>query len=95
VYRDRLRAASPGVGFIFLDGSRAVIAERMAQRRHPYMPASLLDSQLQTLERPGADEPDVLQLPIDQALDALVQQALAALYATAPAAAEPSPRGAA
>lgn len=90
-YRDRLRAGCPGVSFIFLDGSRELIAARMAQRRGHYMPPSLLDSQMQTLEPPGSDEPDVLHLRIDQPLTLLVQQTSALLLTTASAAAE-SPR---
>lgn len=86
VYRDRLRAACHGVNFIFLDGSRELIAERMAQRRDHYMPTSLLESQLLTLERPGADEPDVLHLRIDRPLSALVQQACTALRTSGSAA---------
>ena len=78
-YRDRLRAACPGVRFLFLDGDRADIAARMAQRSDHFMPGSLLDSQLRTLERPGPDEPDVLRLDILQPLDSLVQQACCAL----------------
>lgn len=93
-YRDRLRAACPGLRFIFLDGSRELIAERMAKRQDHYMPASLLDSQLQTLERPGADEPDVLHLQIDQPLGTLLLQASRALRqcASTPAATHLEPR---
>src|SRR2546428_706386 len=49
VYRDVLREAGE-VQFIFLRGSRAVIAERLANRRGHFMPATLLDSQFATLE---------------------------------------------
>ena len=56
VYRDRLRAAAPGLLLVFLDGSREVLAQRMAGRPGHFMPASLLDSQLATLERPDPDE---------------------------------------
>ncbi|MCA0243423.1 MAG: gluconokinase [Proteobacteria bacterium] len=97
VHRDRLRAACPDLGFIFLSGSRERIAERLAQRRGHYMPASLLDSQLQTLEPPGADEPDVLHLGIEPPLAQLVRQAADAVQAgeraaerTAERAAEPT-----
>ena len=55
-YRDVLRAAAPEVQFIYLEGSRALIAERVAERRGHFMPASLLDSQIATLEEPGSDE---------------------------------------
>jgi gluconokinase len=56
-HRDLLAAASPGaVRFVFLDAPEDVVRERLAERRGHYMPASLLDSQLAALERPGPDE---------------------------------------
>ncbi|MCS0499427.1 gluconokinase [Protaetiibacter mangrovi] len=54
-YRDRLRAAAPGVRFVLLDGTRELLAARMSSRHH-FMPETLLDSQLATLERPDPDE---------------------------------------
>jgi gluconokinase len=53
-YRDRLRR--PNVVFVFLSGTREVIQRRMAARSGHFMPLSLLDSQLATLEPPGPDE---------------------------------------
>lgn len=55
-YRDVLRADAPHVRFVFLKGRRELIAERLANRRGHYMPPSLLDSQLATLEEPSPDE---------------------------------------
>lgn len=55
-YRDQLRAAAPGLRFVFLWGRPELLAERMAARQGHYMPAALLQSQLHTLEAPGADE---------------------------------------
>lgn len=55
-YRDRLRAAAPELQLVFLDGSRELLASRTAARPGHFMPASLLDSQLATLERPDPDE---------------------------------------
>ena len=55
-YRDILRDGHSDVRFVFLDGQRELIADRLAQRKGHYMPASLLDSQLATLEPPTADE---------------------------------------
>ena len=55
-YRDRLRAAAPQVCFVYLHGTQALLAQRLAQRKGHYMPASLLQSQLDTLEPPDADE---------------------------------------
>lgn len=83
-YRDRLRAAAPGVRFIFLDGSPELIRARMLVRRDHYMPPGLLDSQLMTLQRPGADEADVVALNIDAPVDTLVENAVAALGRAAP-----------
>jgi gluconokinase/shikimate kinase len=53
-YRDRLHAG--GVVFVFLAGPPGLIADRIAVRHGHYMPASLLDSQLETLEPPAPDE---------------------------------------
>ncbi len=56
-YRDLLRSAGdPDVRFVYLKGTRALLAERMAQRHGHFMPASLLESQLGTLEEPTPDE---------------------------------------
>jgi gluconokinase len=53
-YRDRLRR--PNVVFVYLAGTREAIRRRMAAREGHFMPLSLLDSQLDTLEPPGPDE---------------------------------------
>lgn len=55
-YRDRLRLADPELGFVLLDPDREMLRARVAARKHHFMPASLLDNQLATLECPGADE---------------------------------------
>ncbi len=74
-YRDGLRRAAPGLRFVFLHGTRALLAQRTAQRVGHYMPASLLDSQLAILEPPDADEnamafdvADPAQLVVDKVL---------------------------
>ena len=74
-YRDVLRAGPPSVDFILVDGSAEVIRERMAAREGHYMPVTLLDSQIATLE---ALEPDESGLVLDVALapDALTRQAV-------------------
>ena len=60
-YRDRLRAniAAP-VRFILLENDREHLLARLQNRPGHYMPASLLDSQLATLERPSADEEAII-----------------------------------
>lgn len=52
-YRDVLGRAEPWVRFVFLHGSKEVISERMQARTGHFMPATLLDSQLATLETPA------------------------------------------
>lgn len=56
-YRERLRAAiGAPTRFIFLNAGEEELLRRLTLRSGHYMPASLLDSQLATLERPGPDE---------------------------------------
>lgn len=62
--------------FIFLDGSRALLERRMTTRKGHFMPASLLASQIATLEPPGADE-DVLRIDLDGDVDAEIAAAIA------------------
>jgi len=58
-YRDMIDRRGPGVVFVFLRGSRELIAARLGERHGHFMPASLLDSQLADLEPPAADEPAI------------------------------------
>lgn len=72
-YRDRLRRAAPDLRLVWLHGDEATLARRLAARTGHYMPASLLPSQLATLEPPGADE-SPLAFDIGDAPQALVQR---------------------
>ena len=60
-YRQQLRAAVPGLGFVFLQIEREEVARRVRRRRGHFMSRDLVDSQFQTLESP-LDEPGVLTL---------------------------------
>ena len=82
-YRDRIRKPLAGLRFIFLDGDDALIRSRMAARTGHFMQLELLDSQLHTLERPGADETDVISLNMMYSVDNLVAQTIAALQTLA------------
>ncbi len=53
-YRDMLRRDF--VRFVHLIGDRRLLQQRLQHRDDHFMPPSLLDSQLATLEAPGADE---------------------------------------
>jgi len=75
-YRDRLRAGAPELRLIYLQGTRELLAGRLSARKHEFMPANLLDSQLATLEEPGSDEA-VLTIDVALAPEAIVARAVA------------------
>ena len=79
VYRDRIREQAGDVCFVFLDGDFDLIEQRMRQRVGHYMQPGLLDSQFRTLEKPQADESDVIRLPITEPVQDMVAQAVNAL----------------
>ena len=82
-YRDGLRAACPGLRFVYLQGSAALLHQRMLARTGHYMPASLLASQLATLEPPAADEA-AISVDIGPPADHVAATVLAYLQAAAP-----------
>ena len=88
-YRDVLRGGVAGLRFVHLHGAPALLRMRMHQRIGHYMPPALLDSQLATLEPPGADEA-AIALDIDQSASAITDAALRWLLA-APAPPHPPP----
>jgi gluconokinase len=59
VYRDLLRENRPAVRFCHVTAPEGTIQDRLDHRKGHYMPASLLASQLATLEPLEADEPGV------------------------------------
>jgi carbohydrate kinase (thermoresistant glucokinase family) len=80
-YRDRIRGlAGRQVDFVFLTGPRETLAVRMNGRKGHFMPASLLDSQLATLEPPTADEHPIT-VSIEQPIATIVDRVLGALAA--------------
>ena len=78
VYRDTLAAGHPSVRFVHITASPETIRTRLEQRRGHYMPATLLDSQLATLEPLAPDEPG-LTLPGDGSPEEVVQALVARL----------------
>lgn len=75
-YRDFIRARLPNVIFVHLAGSPSIIRARMARRQAHFMPPTMLESQLATLE-PPRDETDCYSLGIDADEDAVIEQAVA------------------
>ncbi|BDB42317.1 gluconokinase [Mycobacterium kiyosense] len=78
-YRDQLRGHRPSVRFLHLSAPPGVIAARLAARPDHFMPATLLQSQLDTLEPLDADERgvevDVGSLGVDAVVDAYLASA--------------------
>ena len=75
-YRETIaRAAGRPVAFVFLHGSKELLRERINSRKGHFMPASLLESQLNTLEPPAPDE-WAIKLNVASPVDELVAQAL-------------------
>lgn len=79
-YREFLveKAGEP-ITFVYLDGTREIIGERMARRHHEYMPTSLLDSQFATLEVPDPATENVLVVPVTDSIEKITQTVTKAL----------------
>ena len=76
-YRDLIRSEAPDAVFAELDGTRELLAARMAARPGHFMPVSLLDSQLATLEPLQQDEAGVrfdVGRPPAELADAIVER---------------------
>ncbi|GAA2416267.1 gluconokinase [Streptomyces glaucosporus] len=77
-YRDRLRAAAPGVVFVHLAGDRRLIEDRMSHREGHFMPTALLDSQFATLQPLEPDEPG-FAVDVSGSPEEIAERAAAAL----------------
>jgi gluconokinase len=75
VYRDLLQGGDPRVQFVYLTGPRAVIEERLKARRNHFMPPTLLDSQMATLEPPA----DALNFSCEKSPEEIVTALIQAL----------------
>lgn len=75
VYRDRIRAAAPGVLFVHLHGSRELLGNRADARTGHFMPPALLESQLATLEDLDPDEAGMVVV-VDKTPDEIVREIL-------------------
>lgn len=78
-YRDLIRSEAPGAVFAELDGTRDVLSARMTARPGHFMPVSLLDSQLATLE-PLQDDEAGLRLDVSRPPEELAADIAAAVH---------------
>lgn len=87
-YRDIIRSADPAVVFVHLHGTRELLNARMTARPGHFMPASLLDSQLATLEPLQDDEAGIV-VDIALTVEDIVKDVLAGLNGQSAASAGP------
>jgi gluconokinase len=80
-YRQTLERGIPAnaITFVWLDGDKELLSERLAARHHEYMNPKLLDSQFATLEPPK----DALRVNIDHSPAEIVDQILEHVSLTA------------
>jgi gluconokinase len=74
-YRDILVHGRTDIRLVYLDGTQALIADRLGRRKGHFMPPGLLTSQFSTLEPPTPDE-HVLRVTIDAPVEAIVDDVL-------------------
>ena len=85
-YRDRLRAAAPGLRFAWLDLDPQLAKERVAQRPTHFFPAGLVATQFEALEAP-LNEPGVLRLDAQLSPETIAEGVVRWMLASADAAA--------
>ena len=71
-HRNILRDTDMKTIYIYLHGSKELIAERLAWRNNHFMANSLIDSQFESLEDPR-QEKDVITIEIDRELSDVLQ----------------------
>ncbi|KAF4445408.1 hypothetical protein F53441_10858 [Fusarium austroafricanum] len=86
-YRDVIRVAGYydhriQIHFVFLDASEELLLARVAQRQNHYMGANMVHSQFETLERPLADEKDVITIDVSRPIEEVERDALSNVLET-------------
>ena len=77
VYRDILVHGRADIRLVYLNGTQALIAERLSRRKGHFMPQGLLASQFKTLEPPTADERPVtvsINAPVKKIVEEILRQ---------------------
>jgi ribose 5-phosphate isomerase A len=80
-YRQRIIGDRPEVRLVYLRGGHDLVAKHLAGRAGHFMPGSLLQSQIDTLEEPEADE-DPLTIDVDRAADQIADEIIGLLGAS-------------
>jgi gluconokinase len=76
-HRARLAAAADDVAIVHLEVGRDELERRLASRSGHFMPAELLESQLDSLEHPGAEHHAVVdgEAPVAEVVDEILRVA--------------------
>jgi gluconokinase len=77
VYRDILVHHRTDTRLVYLEGTQALIGDRLSHRKGHFMPPGLLTSQFDTLEPPTADEHPVtvsIDAPVETIVDDVLRQ---------------------
>lgn len=86
-YRDVIRVAGYydhriQIHFVFLDAPEELLLARVTQRQNHYMGANMVHSQFDILERPLADEKDVITIDVSRPIEEVEQEALSNVFET-------------
>jgi gluconokinase/6-phosphogluconolactonase len=76
-YRDILVHGRNDIRMVYLNGSHALVADRLGHRKGHFMPPGLLDSQFATLEPPSPEERPItvsIDAPIEVIVDRVLEQ---------------------
>ena len=77
-YREQIGNGKPGVQIVYLHGDHATLESHINNRHHEFMPATLLDSQLATLEEPAPDE-HVITIDVGSTIERTVADVIHAI----------------
>jgi len=74
-YREQIREGNKHVIFLFLDGTKELIINRIHSRKGHFMKEEMLYSQFSILERPD-NEPNTIVINIDNSIESIITQAI-------------------
>lgn len=74
-HRNQFRKLPFNTDFILLEGNPTVISARIQKRKGHFVDASFLNCQLEDMEWPKADEPDIHYLNIERSFDVTFMEA--------------------
>ena len=77
-YREQICDGNTGITFLHLYGDFELVKSRMQDRKGHFMPVDLLKSQFEALEVPKEDEPNVINIDINNSFEQVVESCISA-----------------